>query len=443
MIKIYDSFSQTLKPLINHEKTVQLYLCGPTVYHYIHIGNARPVLVMDVLHRLLIHQKYQINYVHNITDIDDKIINQAIAQKTSPNVISEKYTLAYLADLKTLNIISPTMMPKVSDYLPPIINFINSLINASYAYISDDDVYFNVSKIPDYGSLSHKKITDLIPNLELQKGAFKNNPLDFALWKKTKIGINWNSPWGQGRPGWHTECVTFVHELFNGQTIDLHGGGIDLKFPHHENERAQFYAHHQTELAHIWWHNGHVNLANEKMSKSLNNTVLVKDFCQKFHPNVLRFLMLNRNHQQPITFNSLTLDYAIITIKRYENILKQWTYQLFINNSQQVGNYDQLYYQAIINHLSNNLDTTNTITVIETMIKQIKTAIVKQDFSQNQKDVFATLVFGFEILGFNFQFGNYTSNIKLKIKKWEQLKNQKNYQAADQIRAELQDLNII
>lgn len=444
MIKVYDSFSQTLKPLVvTNDNKVNIYLCGPTVYNYVHIGNVRGVIVMDILHRLLIHKKYQINYVHNITDIDDKIINQAELLKTTETKLSTKYKSAYLQDLKTLNIILPNSLPKVSEYMPKIINFIEQLIMKDYAYVINNDVYFKVSKIKVYGSLAHKNIIDLIPNFRVKNQRPKADVLDFALWKATTIGINWNSPWGKGRPGWHTECVAFIENIFNGKTINLHSGGIDLKFPHHENERAQFIAYHNQELANIWWHNGHVNIANEKMSKSLNNFVSVKDFCKQYHPNVLRYLILNRDHQQPIDFNDETIINGLSSMKKYEQVLKLWTYQLFIDNIKTSKNHHKAYYEKVIMFLSNNIDTTNTITLLETMVKQINEAIVKKDFSKINQNIFYTFTFTLKILGFDFKFGNYTSKIKIQIKLWEKLKSEKDYQEADKIRVQLQSLNII
>lgn len=443
MIKIYDSFSQRLQLLSPNKKQVNMYLCGPTVYNYIHVGNIRGVLVFDVLHRLLIHQNYKINYVHNITDIDDKIIKKAADLKITEQQVTEKYTLAYYEDLEKLNIISPTKLPKVSQYISKIIEFINKLIIKDYAYVTAGDVYFKVNKLKDYGSLAHKNIEDLIPNFRIKNLVAKENNLDFALWKSTTIGISWNSPWGKGRPGWHTECACFVEVLFNGQTIDLHGGGVDLKFPHHENERAQFVAANNKKMSNIWWHNGHVNIANEKMSKSLNNFILVKEFCQQYHPNVLRYLILNRDHQQPIDFNKETIENGLVSTKKYENVLKQWTYQIFINNIICNNNHHSIYYQQIIKNLSNNIDTTNTITLIENMIKKLNEALIKKNFNEEFQEIFYTFTFALKILGFDFKVGNYSEKIKNKIKIWEQLKKEKKYQEADKIRQELKDLNII
>lgn len=442
MIKIFDSMSKTKKQLAT-DQSVNLYLCGPTVYNYVHIGNIRPVLVMDVLHRLLLHQKYQINYVHNITDIDDKIIHQAEKEATTEATISEKYLQAYLNDLKTLNILSPTKMPKVTNYIPDNIKFIEKLIDKKFAYVADGDVYFQVEKIPSYGALSNKNIAELLPNARVANKDNKASAFDFALWKDTRVGINWDSPWGKGRPGWHTECVVFIDKEFGGKTINLHGGGIDLKFPHHENERAQFLAATNQELANIWWHNGHINLASEKMSKSLNNVVLVKDFCQQYHPLVLRYLILNHDHQQPIDFTEQLIIEAVSTIKKYQDMLQIWSYQSFINQARLTSDYDEKYHQIIIEYLSDNINTTNTFTVISNMIKILNQAISKRNFGSEEQKIFHTLVFALEILGFNFKFGNYTEDEKAKIKTWEELKAKKDFVKADEVRAELQALGVL
>ncbi|MDQ7983005.1 MAG: cysteine--tRNA ligase [Spiroplasma sp.] len=446
MIKIFDSMSKTKKELTTN-KVVNLYLCGPTVYNYIHIGNIRPVLVIDVLHRLLIHKKYQINYVHNITDIDDKIIDQAKKEKTTETKIANKYFQAYVNDLKTLNILLPTKMPKVTNYISQNIKFIEALIKTNNAYVINNDVYFQVDKIPSYGILANKKISELIPNLRISDKELKKSPFDFALWKSTSIGLNWKSPWGAGRPGWHTECVTFIETLFNHDTINIHGGGIDLKFPHHENERAQFLAKNNQELANIWWHNGHINLEKEKMSKSLNNVILVKDFYQKYQANVLRYLILNHDHQKPIDFSEELIVGAINTIKKYQTILQLWSYHNFINKIKgKTKQHHKDYYQLVINYLSDNINTTNVFTVISTMITDLHNIITFNKVRLKQlwpQDVFNTLIFTLEILGFNFKFGNYSKTVQKKIKLWEDLKFKKDFLAADLIRAELQNLGVL
>lgn len=445
MIKIFDSMSKTKKELTSNN-IVNLYLCGPTVYNYIHIGNIRPVLVVDVLHRLLVHQKYQINYVHNVTDIDDKIINQAKKDQTTEIEISEKYFQAYLADLKTLNILMPTKMPKVTDYIGENIKFIAELVSKEYAYVSDYDVYFQVDKIASYGALSNRKLAQLIPNSRISNKKNKVLAFDFSLWKDTNIGLNWKSPWGNGRPGWHTECVVFIKTLFDGQTINFHGGGIDLIFPHHENERAQFLALTNKELANIWWHNGHINLASEKMSKSLNNVILVRDFCQKYHPFVLRYLILNHDHHQPINFTDELIIEAENTIKKYQQILQLWSYHSFIalgDVAKQINNYHEEYYQMIIKYLSDNINTTNVFAVVASMIKDLHQGIAKKDFSSTNQSIFQTLVLAFELLGFNFQYGDYQPEVKQKIKHWEELKAKKDFKAADLLRQELQELGVL
>lgn len=444
MIKLYDSIDKKLKVLTD-KNIVNIYLCGPTVYNYIHIGNARPVVVMDVLHRLLVHLKYQINYVHNITDVDDKIINQAAKLNISEKEVSDKYLSAYLQDLKTMNVLIPNKMPKVSNYISQIIEFVMQLVNKGNAYVSNNDVYFKIDSISSYGKLSKKNINDLISTERVNNSSYKENINDFALWKTTDLGIKWQSPWNIGRPGWHTECVVFIEKLFNQQTIDVHAGGVDLKFPHHENERAQFLAAYDKELANIWWHNGHVNFNNEKMSKSLNNFILVKDFVENHSGFVLRYLLLNHDHQQPINFCDELISEAKIVIKKYQNILKLWVYNSFINNKEIIKSqeFNKKYYKEIVGCLSNNVDTTNTFTLINSMVKELNEAIKKNDYQKEKQLIFNTLVFALEVLGFQFQYGDYSHEQKELISKWLKTKQEKDYQTADLIRQQLQDLNIL
>lgn len=448
MIKIFDSMSKTKKELAT-DKNVSLYLCGPTVYNYVHIGNVRPVLVMDVLHRLLIHLGYTVNYVHNVTDIDDKIIHQAEKELTTEDKISEKYLAAYQKDLKVLNVLSPTKMPKVTDFIPEIIEFIKELVSKKTAYVTDSDVYFQVDKISSYGQLSNNKLEELISNVRIENKTNKISEFDFALWKNTSVGLKWESPWGQGRPGWHTECAAFINKLFNHKTINLHSGGIDLIFPHHENERAQILADSKKELANIWWHVGHVNLKSEKMSKSLNNVILVKDFYQKYHSFILRYLLLNHDHQQPINFTDELVTEAVSVIKRYQTFLQIWSYYSFVYQIQeQEIEYDKNFYPLIIESFNDNINTVKIFTILSNIITFLYKEVVNKNSKENfnNKDyqsVFKTLLFAFETLGFNFEFGNYSEEIKVKIKKWNELKANKNFENADLIREELQNLGVL
>ena len=242
-VKLYDSKSKKLVTLKTFEEgKVSVYFCGPTVYNHAHIGNVRPIIVFDNLRRMLKAVGYDVLFISNYTDVDDKIINAAIKEGCSEGEITEKYIAAYEALREAINAPLPDVTPRVTKYMPKIIDFINSLVEKGYAYAIDGDVYFRVTKVPTYGEISNRNIEDLVVGARIEENDKKENPLDFCLWKETKVGINWDSPWSKGRPGWHTECVAMINDITSNTHVDIHGGGMDLKFPHHENEEAQSYA---------------------------------------------------------------------------------------------------------------------------------------------------------------------------------------------------------
>jgi len=304
-MKIYNSLSRTEEELqLDQKKVFNLYACGPTVYNYVHLGNARPNFTVDFLVRFLEFQGYQVNYLQNITDIDDKIIIKAKEEKRSEQELADFYADEYLKDMKKLNIRQPNKILKVSQSINEIVEFIDKMVINQSAYLVNESVYFDVKKYADeYGKLSGIKIDALESQEEDEQANQKHDQLDFALWKKTIEGLNWITPFGTGRPGWHTECATMIDNYFNHQTIDLHAGGIDLKFPHHENERIQYLAVNQKEIAKIWMHNGHLTTASEKMSKSLDNFILVKDFLANNEPDLLRWLFMTTSYTQTLDIN--------------------------------------------------------------------------------------------------------------------------------------------
>ena len=282
-IKFYNSMSNTLetfKPIKENE--VSIYVCGPTVYNHAHIGNARPVIVFDVLTKFLRYIGYKVTHMSNFTDVDDKIINQAIKENCSEKEITDKYSKAYLDLLDNLNVSKPNITPRVTETMDQIIAFIKDLVDQGYAYEVNGNVYFRVSKIEDYGKLANINKEELEVGARIEENKEKENPMDFALWKNTDIGIKWDSPFGKGRPGWHTECVVMINDNYPSHLIDIHGGGNDLKFPHHVNEIAQSKALYNTDIANYWLHNAMVNIDGEKMSKSLNNFKLAKDLIEQY-----------------------------------------------------------------------------------------------------------------------------------------------------------------
>jgi cysteinyl-tRNA synthetase len=299
-MRIYNSLTdkvEEFKPI--NEGKVTMYVCGPTVYNYVHIGNMRPVITFDMVYKYLKYLGYDVKYASNYTDINPKITKAAETLGMTEREVANKFIKAYEEDLKNYNCSNIDYRPRVINYLDDIFNFISKLIEKDYAYVVDGDVYFRVSKIKDYGILSNQSIEELISGSRVDIDEKKENPLDFALWRKTTEGETFTSPWGEGIPGWHTECVVMINKLF-GDKIDIHAGGVDLKFPHHENEIAQSIALNNNYIANYWMHNGHININNVKMSKSLNNFILAKDFIKEHSANVIKLAFLSTNYRQPL-----------------------------------------------------------------------------------------------------------------------------------------------
>lgn len=323
---IYNTLSkqkELFKPLVEGE--VRMYVCGPTTYNYIHIGNARPIVVFDTIRRFFAYDGYKVTYVSNFTDVDDKIINQAKAEGKTAKEVAEFYIDAFFEDVQALNVMPADVHPKVSDHMEEIIAFIDGLIQKGHAYpASNGDVYFSVRSFPDYGILSGRNIDDLQAGARVAVGEEKEDPLDFALWKAAKEGEPaWESPWGPGRPGWHIECSAMSKEYL-GDTFDIHGGGQDLIFPHHENEIAQSCAMHNcrendSAMATYWVHNGFITINQEKMSKSLGNFFLLREVLAKYDPNVVRFYLLSVHYRSPLDFDDEKLDVATKSLHRLQN----------------------------------------------------------------------------------------------------------------------------
>src|SRR5690554_2059969 len=316
-IQIYNTLTRTkevFKPIV--EGKVNFYVCGPTVYNYIHIGNARSAVSFDMIRRYLQYRGYEVKYVSNFTDVDDKIIKAAQEMGEDVLTLAERFIEAYHKDTSALGVQKADHHPRVTDTMPEIISFIEQLVEKGYAYESEGDVYFRTRKFDNYGKLSHQSIEDLQVGSRIEVGDKKEDPLDFVLWKSAKSGeIYWESPWGEGRPGWHIECSAMVKKYL-GDTIDIHAGGQDLSFPHHENEIAQSEALNEKPMANYWLHNGYININNEKMSKSLGNFVLVHDIIKKFDPEVVRFFIVNGHYRSPINFSDDQLTSAKASLER-------------------------------------------------------------------------------------------------------------------------------
>lgn len=320
-MRIYNSLSQQKEEFVPiSEDEVKIYVCGPTVYNFFHLGNARPFVVFDTLRRYLEYIGYKVNFVQNFTDVDDKIINRAKEEGLTAPEISEKYITEYFKDTKALNIHPATTHPRVSENIQQIIEFISTLIEKGYAYQVDGDVYYSPTKFDGYGKLSKQNIDELRAGARIMVEEKKREPLDFALWKarKEEGEIAWESPWGMGRPGWHIECSA-MSKRYLGPTLDIHAGGQDLKFPHHENEIAQSEACNGVEFAKYWMHNGYITINKEKMSKSLGNFFTVREILERYDGEVIRFFLLSGHYRSPIDFNDGLMDMAKASLGRLEN----------------------------------------------------------------------------------------------------------------------------
>lgn len=372
-VRLYDTYlgkKVDLVPLKQGE--VSIYYCGPTVYNYAHIGNMRPVVTFDLLNRVLRALGYKVKMVSNYTDIDDKIIKKAIEEHKSEKEVSDFYIAAYEDLLDKLNILPLDYHPRVSNYIPEIADFIYTIMDKGYAYkASNGDIYFDVLKDPNYGLLSKMKIDDLQAGNRIAVNDNKHSPLDFALWKLTDDdGIKFDTKIGLGRPGWHTECCVMINSYFNSPIIDIHGGGFDLKFPHHENEMAQQYAYANTRLANIWMHVGFINVDNQKMSKSLGNVVLAKDAIDKYGGNVIRYLISTTYYRSPINFTLEAMETSKAEIDKYQNLLNKLISRVELQNQKFDSSFDKDSYQEFLDYLSDDLNVPNAVTVLDRIVKK-------------------------------------------------------------------------
>lgn len=316
-MKIYNTLTQKKEEFVPLEEgKVRMYVCGPTVYNYIHIGNARPAILFDTLRRYLEYRGYQVNYVSNFTDVDDKIIKKANEEGVSASEISERYIAEFRKDMDALNVLEATVHPKATQEIDGMIEMIGDLVKKGHAYEKNGTVYFRTRSFQDYGKLSKKKIDDLEAGIRIAVSEEKEDPMDFVLWKPKKEGEpSWPSPWSDGRPGWHIEC-SVMSRKYLGEQIDIHAGGEDLVFPHHENEIAQSEAANGKEFAKYWMHNAFLNIDNKKMSKSAGNFFTVREICEQFDPQVIRFFMLNSHYRSPLNFSRDLVESAKISLNR-------------------------------------------------------------------------------------------------------------------------------
>lgn len=431
-MKLYNAIKKEYVNLEIINNNISIYLCGPTVYNHVHVGNIRPIITFDVLHRLLKQKNINVNFVHNITDIDDKIIKQAAKEKVSELGLSNYYYEKYLEILKKLNIDLTIKMPKVSDHINGIINYIEQIQQKGFAYQVDGDVYFKTLNILNYGSLSNKKTDELEVGSRVADNNKKLSPFDFVLWKQTNEGINWDTMFSKGRPGWHTECSYLISQYI-GKQVDIHGGGVDLKFPHHENENAQNIAINDCELAKHWIHVGHLNIDNNKMSKSLNNFILAKDILSKYSSNDIRWFFYQTNYANPINFTNQAIDSAKQSI---ENILYSLnifkSYLILENKFNMINNIDK---DNLFSSLLNDLNFPNAVSDINKIVKEANTLLRQKEYDKLNIKV-NELILYLDVMGITYRDDHSEENIEL-LKKWNEYKNNKDFEKSDLLRKEL------
>ena len=434
-IKFYNSLSNSLEDFNTQEdKKVSMYVCGPTVYNYPHIGNMRPVVVFDTLRRFLTYVGYDVTYVSNYTDVDDKIIKAAKQEGKSEKDLTDFYIGEFEKTVKGIGSQIPTITPRVTEYMEKIIAYIDNLVKTGAAYVRDGDVYFRVEIIKDYGALSGINVEDLRVGARIEENTQKESPLDFALWKKTEEGIKWDSPWGKGRPGWHTECCVMIDTIFPKHFIDIHGGGYDLKFPHHENEIAQSEATHGNKIAHYWMHNAFINFGNEKMSKSLGNVVYAKDMIAQYGGPVTRLVILNAHYRQPVNFTEETVKEAQQEIARMQMAYKQAALKLQANGVD-LEKGQPVYIDKFLEALANDLNTANALKEVYDLLKEINQQIRSRDTDyallNNQ---FKTLSDMFYVLGLDINYVKFDEEISSLYKEYLLSKENKDFAKSDEIR---------
>lgn len=451
MLKVYNTLTRQKEQFIPLEPgKVKMYVCGPTVYNYIHIGNARASITFDTVRRYLMFKGYDVNYVSNFTDVDDKIILAAQQLGEDVQELTERFIAAYYQDTDALNCHRATHNPKVTEHMSDIIAFIEVLIDKGYAYCSAGDVYFRTRKFKDYGQLSKQSIDDLRAGARVDLGESKEDDLDFALWKAAKPGeIAWESPFGSGRPGWHIECSVMAR-AYLGDTLDIHAGGQDLTFPHHENEIAQSQAHNDTTFAKYWLHNGFLNVDNEKMSKSLGNFVTVHDILKTVDPNVLRFFMLSVHYRGPINFNDELLAAAQTSLSRVQTAYQNLNYRLKDAEAtapdNQVQQNLQQAQQRLIAAMDDDFNTANAITELYEVAKEANIYASNSIVYQDDIAQFNQLFNDFEaILGVKIAQEELLldQDIEQLIEERQQARQQKNFARADEIRDILKAQNIM
>lgn len=437
-MKIYNSLTDKIeefKPI--EEGKVTMYVCGPTVYNYVHIGNMRPVITFDMVYNYLKYLGYKVTYASNFTDINPKITMAAKELGITEREVVDKFIKAYLEDLQNYNCSTIDERPRVINHLDDIFTFIQKLLDKDFAYVKDGDVYFRVSKIKDYGILSNQDINDLLSGARVDIDEKKENSLDFALWRKSDDGEVFDSPWGKGIPGWHTECVVMINKLF-GPKIDIHAGGVDLKFPHHENEIAQSIALNNNYIANYWMHNGHININNEKMSKSLGNFILAKDFIKEHTANVIKLAFFNTHYRLPINLTDKVFEESQNIDNKIKTVLKNSNLYLNLHNLSIDYNIKD---QTFEEYMNDDFNTPNTITYLLSLVKELNSEIR----NNGEKILILTskILMITKILGLVYDMPTLSDKQKETYHNWLEARNNKDFALADQYREELIKENIL
>ena len=455
MLKIYNTLTRQKEKFVPLEEgKVKMYVCGPTVYNYIHIGNARSTVAFDTVRRYLEYKGFDVNYVSNFTDVDDKIIRTAKELNITAPEVAQRFIDAYYEDTAALGVAKATKNPRVMDSMPDIVEFIQALIEKEYAYESMGDVYFRTRKFKDYGKLSDMSIDDLevgaSNRLEDEENKKKEDPLDFALWKAAKADeISWDSPWGKGRPGWHIECSVMATKYL-GDTIDIHAGGQDLAFPHHENEIAQSEAKTGHPFAHYWMHNGFVTMDNEKMSKSLGNFVLVHDIIKQVDPQILRFFMATTQYRRPISYSMATIEEAKNNLAKLRNAYENVGHRLK-DAVESIGTDDEKlaqleqFKQEFIHEMDDDFNAANGITVVYELAKTMniysEQAEVSKVVLEAMRELMSELL---QVFGITFEEETLLDEkIEQLIVERNEARAAKNFQRSDEIRDLLKAEGII
>lgn len=452
-MKVYNTLTrkkEELVPITPGE--IKMYACGPTVYNYIHIGNARPLCIFDILRRYLEYRGYKVTFVQNFTDIDDKIIRRANEEHVDFSEISERYIKEFWTDADGLNVRHATVNPKATENIDAIIHIISTLIEKGYAYEAQGDVYFSTEKFKDYGKLSHQPLEDLEAGARIMVGEVKREPMDFAVWKAAKPGEPaWDSPWGKGRPGWHIECSA-MNWRYLGDTIDIHCGGQDLIFPHHENEIAQSECFTGKPFAHYWMHNGYINVDNVKMSKSLGNFFTVRDVAEKYGYEPIRYLLISAQYRSPINYSTDIIEQCISALNRLYTCRDSLDFELK-NTSDAEHDGDRAiidgfgkYREQFIDAMDDDLNTADAIASIFELVRDINTNVVGKTPSkalvEGAISVFDELT-GVLGLVYNRKTETLDSDIEALIEARTNARKEKNWAEADRIRDQLKEMGIV